>query len=115
MIPPRIVLAAVDFSESSRTALAFAARLARHTSAQLHVLHAQDPLLAAAARSADVDIAAEARAELGAFMQSAPPAGDWSPFQEVIDGPAVDVICDAADRDNADVIVVGAHGMSGIG
>jgi nucleotide-binding universal stress UspA family protein len=115
MIPPKVVLAAVDFSESSRRALTFAARLARHADARLHVVHAQDPLLANAARAAGVDIDAETRAELSRFMQSAPPAGDWSPFQEVADGLAVGVLCDAADRENADVIVVGVHGMSGIG
>ena len=115
MIPPKVVLAAVDFSESSRRALTFAARLARHADARLHVVHAQDPMLANAARAAGVDIDAETRAELSAFMQSAPPAGDWSPFQDVADGSAVTVLCDAADRVNADVIVVGAHGMSGVG
>ena len=115
MIPPRIVLAAVDFSESSRSALVFAARLAKHAGARLHVVHAQDPLLASAARSAGIDIDAEARAELSTFMQSAPPAGEWSPFHEVAEGQAADVVCDIADRENADVIVVGAHGMSGIG
>jgi nucleotide-binding universal stress UspA family protein len=115
MFPPRIVLAAVDFSESSRRALTFAARLARHAGGRLHVVHAQDPLLAHAARAAGVDIDGETRAELSAFMQTAPPSGDWSPFQDVADGPAVSVLCDAADRVNADVIVVGAHGMSGIG
>lgn len=115
MIPPRIVLAAVDFSESSRTALMFAARLAKHAGAQLHVALAQDPLLAQAARATGVDIDAETRVELSAFMQSAAPAGDWSPFHEVAEGSAVTVLCDIADRENADVIVVGAHGMSGVG
>ena len=115
MLPPRIVLAAVDFSESSRTALTFAARLAKHAGARLHVVHAQDPLLASAARAAGIDIDAETRAELSTFMQSAPPAGEWSPFHEVAEGAAADVVCDIADRENADVIVVGAHGMSGVG
>ena len=91
MFPPRVVLAAVDFSESSRTALTFAARLARHADARLHVVHAQDPLLAQAARAAGVDIDAETRAELTRFMATAAPAGDWSPFQEVADGPAAEV------------------------
>ena len=115
MIPPRVVLAAVDFSESSRSALAFAARLAKHAGARLYVVHAQDPLLASAARSAGIDIDAETRAELSTFMQSAAPAGDWSPFHDVAEGQATDVVCDIADRENADVIVVGAHGMSGVG
>jgi len=115
MIPPRIVLAAVDFSESSRSALTFAARLAKHAGARLHVVYAQDPLLASAARSAGIDIDAETRAELTTFMQSAPPAGEWSPFHDVAEGQAAEVVCDIADRENADVIVVGAHGMSGVG
>ena len=115
MFPPRVLLAAVDFSESSRAALTFAARLAKHANARLHVVHAQDPLLAAAARRAGVDLDAETRAELGAFMQSADPAGDWNPVNEVADGPAVAVLCEVADRENADVIVVGAHGISGVG
>jgi nucleotide-binding universal stress UspA family protein len=115
MLPPRIVLAAVDFSESSRSALIFAARLAKHAGARLHVVHAQDPLLVSAARSTGIDLEAETRAELSAFMQNAPPAGEWSPFHEVAEGPAAGVICAVADRENADVIVVGAHGMSGVG
>ena len=115
MLPPRIVLAAVDFSESSRTALIFAARLAKHADARLHVVHVLDPLLARAARSAGIDIDAEIRTELTAFMQSAAPAGDWSPFHEVAEGSTDNVLCDIADRENADVIVVGAHGMSGVG
>src|SRR5687767_2320230 len=114
MIPPKVVLAAVDFSESSRAALSFAARVARHANGRLHVVHAQDPLLAHAARAAGVDIDAETRAELSAFMQSTPPADGWSPFLEVADGSPVSVLCDTADHVNADVIVVGAHGMSGI-
>ena len=39
MIPPRTILAAIDFSDASTTALVFAARLARHCQARLHVLH----------------------------------------------------------------------------
>ena len=115
MIPPRLVLAAVDFSESSRTALTFAARFAKQAGARLHVVHAQDPLLVSAARSGGIDLEAETRAELSTFMQNAGPAGDWSPFHEVAEGPAVEVLCEVADRENADVIVVGAHGMSGVG
>lgn len=38
MFPPRTVLAAVDLSEASRVALTFAARLARHVGAELHVI-----------------------------------------------------------------------------
>ena len=113
MFPPRLVLAAVDFSDASRVALTCAARLARHTGAALHVLHAEDPLLAAAARASGVDLDHETRDELGRFMQSAAPAGDWAPMHHVVTGPAVDVIRDIAQREGADVIVMGMRGMSG--
>src|SRR5258706_159159 len=74
MIPPRRVLAAVDFSETSRTALAFAARLAHHCGAELHVVYAQDPLLDAAARVHGVDLETEAHEELHSFMADEWPA-----------------------------------------
>jgi nucleotide-binding universal stress UspA family protein len=113
MFPPRIVLAAVDFSEPSRVALICAARLAKQCGAELHVLHAENPLLAGAARKAGVDLTAETRDELTAFMQSAAPAGDWAPIHHVITGHSVDVIRDIAERERADVIVIGMRGMSG--
>ncbi len=112
MIPPRSILAAVDFSDASRVALGFAARLAKHCHAQLHVLHAEDPLLAAAARATGVDLARETREELGRFMQAAFPAGDWSPLHHAIEGAPADVICDIADREQVDLIVMGTHGMT---
>lgn len=114
MLPPRVVLAAVDFSDPARVALSFAARLAKHCHGQLHVLHVLDPLLEAAARSAGIDLVAETRAELGVFMQSAFPAGDWAPSHHVVTGAAVEGICRVAERESADLIVVGARGMSGV-
>jgi nucleotide-binding universal stress UspA family protein len=113
MFPPRVVLAAVDFSDSSRIALACAARLATQCGAELHVLHAEDPLLADAARASGVDLTGETRAELDTFVTStiAPAAGRAA--SHVVTGPAVEVICDIAQRERADVIVVAAHGMSG--
>jgi len=113
MFPPRVVLAAVDFSEPSRVALVYAARLAKQCGAELHVLHAMDPFLTAAAREAGVDLAGETRDELTSFMQRATPAGDWAPIHHVVTGSAVDVICDIAERERADVIVIGMRGMSG--
>ena len=49
MMPPARILVAVDFSVASRTALVFGARLAAQCGSELHVGHAQDPLLAAGA------------------------------------------------------------------
>lgn len=114
MIPPKRVLAAVDFSETSRVALTMAARLARQCHAELHVLYALDPLLAAGARSAGIDLHRESREELGTFVQSAFPAADWAPLHHTAEGHPAEVISATAVRERADLIVVGAHGMSGL-
>ncbi len=115
MIPPRSILAAVDFSEPSRVALTFAARLAKQCHAVLHVLHAEDPLLHAAAEASGIDLTGETREELGRFMLTASPTGDWSPIHHVVAGRSTDVICDISQREQVDVIVMGMHGMSGAG
>lgn len=113
MIPPRAILAAVDFSDTSRVALILAARLARHCGAELHVLHAEDPLLNAAADHAGIDLAGETDEELQRFIAGAWPAAQCSPRSHVIAGAAVDVILALAHEHRADLVVVGSRGMSG--
>lgn len=115
MFPPRTVLAAVDFSEPSRTALACAARFARQCRAELHVLHAQEADVSAAVAAQHRDLAAETREELRAFTSAVLPGGAPPPVHHVVVGPPTDVICNIADRERADLIVLGAHGMSGAG
>lgn len=115
MIPPKRILVGVDFSECSRTALAFASRLALHVGGDLDVLHVPDPLLMAAARTAQVNLAVEASEELARFIRATPPASDAHPETFVICGRAGKVLCDVAAREQADVLVVGAHGMTGAG
>ena len=61
MIPPRTILAPVDFSDASRVSLEHAARLAARWTATLHVMHAIDPLLAAAAGARHLDLAGTTR------------------------------------------------------
>ena len=113
MFPPRRILAAIDFSEPSRVALTMAGRLAAHDRGELHVLHAEDPLLCAAARARGISLSVQARDELKAFIgETALPS--TVPVQpHVIGGIAAPVICDFARHQSVDVIVVGTHGMSG--
>jgi nucleotide-binding universal stress UspA family protein len=113
MIPPRVILAPVDFSEPSRTALEFARRLARHAGAALHVVHAQDPLLADGARHAGFDLSRDTEEELGRFVAGTAPASGVVPRLHAATGAAADVIVQTAQRLAADLIVVGSHGMSG--
>lgn len=113
MIPPRVILAPIDFSDPSRTALDLAARLARHAGAALHVLHAEDPLLAQAARQAGIDLRTDTDEELGRFVSSTPSAAALAPARHVVIGPPVDIILSTSGTLGADLIVVGSHGMSG--
>jgi nucleotide-binding universal stress UspA family protein len=113
MIPPKRLLVGIDFSEPSRTALAFAARLAFHAGAHLDVLHVLDPLLIAAARSANIDLRAESADELSRFIDDTRLADACHPEQFVICGTPGVVLCNIAAREQADVVIVGAHGMSG--
>jgi nucleotide-binding universal stress UspA family protein len=112
MIPPRRILAAIDFSDTSRAALDCAARFARQCQSELHVLHAEHPLLDAAADHAGIDLDSETREELERFI-AATPAVDCSPTMHVAAGTAVEVILDHAHRHQADLVVVGGRGMSG--
>lgn len=106
------VLAAVDFSDRSRVALAFAARLACQSGAELHILHAQDPLLTAAAESRGFDLLADSRDQLRAFARDTWPVSECPLHFDVIVGRASAVIGHAAERARADLVVVAAHGMS---
>jgi nucleotide-binding universal stress UspA family protein len=114
MFRPRLILAAVDFSDSSRLALSFAARLANQCKANLHVLHAEDPLLAAAAEAQRIDLARETREELVTFARSAAPAGDHVAAYHVVTGKPAQVIRDIGMREKADVVVLGMRGISAI-
>jgi nucleotide-binding universal stress UspA family protein len=113
MMPPRVILAAVDFSDPSRIALEYGAALARRTGADLHVLHAEPPLLAHAARQSGFSLSEDTEEELDRFVKSVSAASTLPTRQQVRTGPAVEVIIDSARECRADLIVVGSHGMSG--
>jgi universal stress protein A len=109
MMPPRSILAAVDFSTSSRVALDFAGRLARQCQATLHVLHVENRLLSAAAQAEGIDLTRETREELTRFTATL----HSTVHHHVVTGDAPRTICDIAEREQVDLIVLGVHGMSG--
>ena len=113
MIPVRSILAAVDFSDPSRVALDFAARLASQSRAALHVLYVLDPLLSAAADARGIDLSRESREELERFTATIAAARGCPMHHHVIAGRGTATICDIAVRERADLIVMGMRGMSG--
>ena len=111
MLPPTRILAAVDFSDASAKALAYAARLSHLCGAELNVLHVIDPMLAAAATEKGIELAAETKEELAAFCATAPhmPADIR---HHVVTGPPNDTILHIAQRESADLIVLGSRGVT---
>jgi nucleotide-binding universal stress UspA family protein len=111
MIPPRRILAAVDFSPASRAALAFASALAGRASAQLHVLYALDAALADAAGRIGADLIGSSRRDLDEVTRAVCPP-ERRRLLHVVVGEAAAVICLIAQREQADVVVLGTRGQS---
>ena len=112
MLPPRRVLAPVDFSSYSNTSLTFAGCLARQCGAELHVLHVQPSVLDAAAQAHQVDPRSEVRTALEALVMDAVPPLHEEPVQHLGSGSAADAICTTAAASRADLIVMGPRGRS---
>jgi nucleotide-binding universal stress UspA family protein len=109
---PRCILVAVDLADCSKTALRFAARFARHASATLHVMHALDPHVSAAAERRGANLASESEDELRRLVGDTWPAAQCALHFDVVVGERVPSIVHVAERECADLIVMGAHGTS---
>jgi len=110
------VLCPIDFSEPSRTALAYAAAIANHFGATLDVLAVDDPLLAeVAASTGRVSLEEETNRELRRFCDATLEShGARSTHLHVTTGkPAAEILRQAGDL-HADLIVMGSHGRSGV-
>lgn len=115
--PFQHVLCPVDFSAHSRHALRYAARLAHGSKGNLTVLFVNDPLLGAAAAAAAYDVkalAAKTEAELRRFVARAIGKDVPVSIATAFGHPAPE-IQKAAERLSADLVVMGARGLTGLG
>ena len=113
MLPPTRVLAGIDFSQSSRSALEFAARLACHVGAELHLIHVLAPVpMGATTAARGTDFAGEIYEKLRSFATTVPAAITRHPRYHAVVGRPARVIRDIAHRESCQLIVVGTHGMS---
>jgi nucleotide-binding universal stress UspA family protein len=106
------VLCAVDFSEHSRTALRYAAALARQRHSQLTAMFVNDPLLVAAAAAAydRRALTSTTRRQLHEFVQGA--TGSTTDVHGLVAlGDPAREIRRTATRLRADVIVLGTRGL----
>lgn len=115
----RSILCPIDFSEPSAVALRYAASLARHTGARLHVFYANHPMLVAAAATAlgDRDYATTTLAELRRFVGRAIPASvrRGVPISYATKTGETSKMIELAAREfRCELIVMGTQGLGGI-
>jgi nucleotide-binding universal stress UspA family protein len=116
----RRILCATDFSDASAPALAFAVRLARSTKARLSLLHVVPfvPLPIEGAIDAQTyqqlldDDRRDAVQRMEALARDG--AAGVPVDVHVEDGPPAPRILEVAERDGADLVVVGTHGRTGL-
>jgi nucleotide-binding universal stress UspA family protein len=113
----RSVLCAVDFSEHSRHALAYAAALSLRENAALNVLYVNDSFLVAAAAAAlgDRQLAARSARELQAFIDATLPSRARARLHaatHISIGNSADQILKVVRRCRCDLIVLGTHGLN---
>ena len=117
MMTLRSILCPVDFSEPSQHALRSAVAIAAQYKSRLTVFTAVDPLLAHAAEARfSQDLAKDTETALREFVSAATPgAAAWAPPVgiDVQVGEASELIVDAAARQQADLVVMGTHGLGG--
>jgi nucleotide-binding universal stress UspA family protein len=112
----RRVLCPIDFSRHSRAALRYASVLAERTGGELTVLVVNDPMLAAAAAAALHDtwrLDASTLTEVRRFVYRTLGTVGAKATLDVAVGRPAEQIDRVAQRLNADLIVMGTHGLSG--
>jgi nucleotide-binding universal stress UspA family protein len=114
----RRVLAPVDFSEPSRRALNYAVDFARKFGSHLTVFHVSFSIppprrLAAFARGLEVGLFKEAQRDIAKLVKEVVP-DSMSVNIEVVAGSPRNGILQAAERTNADLIVIATQGRRGL-
>jgi nucleotide-binding universal stress UspA family protein len=111
------VLCPIDFSESSRGALRYAAAIAAHFGAKLTLLAVNDPLLQEADEFAGVaHLADDTRRDLEQFFNqtfSSRPQGVADVRFEVTTGKPAPEILRVSHEKQGDLIVMSSHGLTG--
>jgi nucleotide-binding universal stress UspA family protein len=112
MMPPRTILAATDFSDASIKALAFAARLANHCRAPLHVLHVEGSGAGAVPGQSSVDVSERTRREMERVIAAAAPDSGCALYVHTLIGSPAEVILETARARHADVVIVGGQNLA---
>jgi len=108
------IVYATDFSEANAAALPMAAAVARDSGARLLITHVVQPPMADARLTYAV-VAEQARDEQQRLLEQVVPPDPQIRYEHrILDGAPSDAIVDLAEREKADLIVMGTHGRSGL-
>lgn len=111
------ILFPTDFSHSSDAALEYATALASETGAKLLIVHAEDPPVAYGGGEMYYGIMEPDHIELARMLREIKPANPEVSYEHHLlrgDGSPASQIVDFAEEENADFIVMGSHGRTGI-
>jgi universal stress protein A len=110
------ILLPVDFSTAGQAALNMATMLARDTKATLIILHVEEPPMAYGGGELYYGLVEPDRTELSRMLHEIKPSDPSIPvIYRLVTGDPATSVCQAAEEEGADFIVVGSHGRTGIG
>jgi len=119
MITIKQILVPVDFSDTSKLAMKYAAEFAHKFKAELHIIHAVEPVVYASEpfapiNTGEIQVAQErmARDEIAKWHRSFIP-DEIKTHEDVMIGKAYTEIIRYAQEHKIDVIIIGTHGRSG--
>ena len=112
--PLNTILCPLDFSAASAGLVAYAAALAGATGAELRLLHVCEPTEDPSGQPPDAALFAPCAERLHALRTAAEQAGAPCVHTGMVRGEAAPAIVAEARRWPADLIIIGAHGQTGL-
>ena len=108
------ILCPLDFSAASAGLVAYAAALAVAMGAELRLLHVCEPQEDPTGQRPDALVFAPCKGRMHALRTAAEQAGVAQVHTGMVRGEAASEIVAEAARQQADLIVIGAHGQTGL-
>jgi nucleotide-binding universal stress UspA family protein len=109
------ILFPTDFSECSDAGLEHATTLARDLGATLLIVHVEEPPLAYAGGEMYYGVPEPDTRALEEMLKKVRPTDPNVPYEHrLVVGSPAHAICDLADEERVDMIVMGTHGRTGL-
>lgn len=108
------IVVATDLTPASRTAVAYAAALARRHHATLQLLHVVPPQLAPGEKSAERERQVKLASRRMRLLAERESLRDVKHHGLLMEGEVPDALAEAVRRSAADLVVIGTHGRKGV-